>query len=97
MKIVMHQPQYEELNDLVDIFEGCFFDGEAVQCFDFIKELVDKGHDTEDIPEEVREKMRVQMTEAFEWIEGLIKGASVKIEYKEKFLSCLCTGHESKL
>ena len=38
MKIIMDEQQYQELEDLIGIFDGMFFDDEEVQCFKFIKD-----------------------------------------------------------
>ena len=91
----MDEQQYEELEDLVQIFEsGCLSsDGEnyeEVQCFDLIKEIVDNGDDTKNIPKKVKEKMQRQMIDAFEWIESL----NAKAEYKDKFLSYFYSDNE---
>lgn len=80
----MDEQQYEELEDLVYIFEIVrFSEEEKVQCFDFIKEIIDSEYDTKNIPKKVKEKMRIQMIDAFEWIESL----HIKVKYKDKFLS----------
>ncbi|MDE7268699.1 MAG: hypothetical protein K2N89_14670 [Lachnospiraceae bacterium] len=96
MKIVMDKKQYEELEDLVEFFEGAFLTGdglinEEVNCFEFIKKIVDSGDDTDNIPKEEQEKMQKQMIEVFDWIENIIKGIHVKIEYKDQFLSYFCS------
>lgn len=83
MKIVMDGQQYQELEDLIDIFEGMFFDGQEVQCFTFIKEIADRKYDTNNIPKEKKEKMQKQLMEAFDWVESL----NGRIEYKNIFLS----------
>ncbi len=76
--------QYEELEDLVYIFKTVrFLEEEKVQCFNFIKEIIDSEYDTKNISKKVKEKMRIQMIEAFEWIESL----HIKPKYKDKFLS----------
>ena len=54
---------------LLVIFEGCFSDGEKVQCFDFLKEIAENKYDMEKIPQDMKEKMRMQMIDAFEWLE----------------------------
>lgn len=91
MKIVMDEQQYQELDDLIDIFKDMFFDKEEVQCFSFIKEIVDSKYDTNNIPKEKKEKMQIQLMEAFEWVESL----NGKIEYKNMFLSYF--GPDSKM
>ena len=83
MKLVMDEQQYQELEDLIEIFKGMFFDKEEVQCFSFIKDIVDREYDTNDIPKEKKEKIYIQLIEAFEWVESL----NGKIEYKNMFLS----------
>ena len=80
----MDEQQYQELDDLIDIFKDMFFDKEEVQCFSFIKEIVDSRYDTDYIPKEKKEKMQIQLIEAFEWIESL----NGNVEYKNVFLSC---------
>lgn len=45
MKIVMDEQQYQELENLIGIFDGMFLDEEEVQCFYFLKEIVDKEYD----------------------------------------------------
>ena len=57
MKLVMDEQQYQELEDLIEIFKGMFFDKEEVQCFSFIKDIVDREYDTNDIPKEKKEKI----------------------------------------
>ena len=47
MKIVMDEQQYQELEDLIGIFDRMFFDDEEVQCFKFIKDIVDREFDTD--------------------------------------------------
>lgn len=79
----MDEQQYQELEDLIDIFKGMFFDKEEVQCFSFMKEIVDRKYDTNNIPKEKKEKMQIQLIEAFEWVESL----NGRIEYKDIFLS----------
>ena len=77
----MDDQQYEELEDLVYIFKTVrFLEEEKVQ---FIKEIIDSEYDTKNISKKVKEKMRIQMIEAFEWIESL----HIKPKYKDKFLS----------
>ncbi|MFG6367570.1 MAG: hypothetical protein K1W16_03940 [Lachnospiraceae bacterium] len=84
MKIIIDKQQYEELEELAYIFEIVrFSEEEKVQCFDFMKEIVDSGYDIKNIPKEVKEKMRIQMIDAFEWIESL----PFKVKYKDEFLS----------
>ena len=61
------------------------FDKEEVQCFSFIKDIVDREYDTNDILKEKKEKMYIQLIEAFEWLESL----NVRIEFKKMFLSYL--------
>ena len=51
----MDEQQYQELQDLIDIFKGMVFDEEEVQCFSFIKDIVDEKYDINNIP---REKKR---------------------------------------
>ena len=83
----MDEQQYQELEYLIEIFKGMFFDNEEVQCFSFIKDIVDREYDTNDIPEEKKEKIYIQLIEAFEWVESL----NGKIEYKNMFLSYFCS------
>ena len=84
MKIVMDEQQYQELETLIGIFDGMFFDEEEVQCFCFIKEIVDNEYDTNSIQKERKKQMKKQMIEAFEWLECL----NVNIIFKDEFLSC---------
>lgn len=43
----MDDQQYEELEDLVYIFKTVrFLEEEKVQCFNFIKEIIDSEYDT---------------------------------------------------
>ena len=67
------------------LFRSMSFDKEEVQCFSFIKDIVDREYDTNDILREKKEKMYIQLIEAFEWLESL----NVRIEYKNMFLSYL--------
>ncbi len=85
MRIIMDKQQYQELEDLIEIFKGMSFDKEEVQCISFIKDIVDREYDTNDILKEKKEKMYIQLIEAFEWLESL----NVRIEYKNMFLSYL--------
>ena len=85
MRIIMDKQQYQELEDLIEIFKGMSFDKEEVQCFSFIKDIVDREYDTNDILRKKKEKMYIQLIEAFEWLESL----NVRIEYKNMFLSYL--------
>ena len=85
MRIIMDKQQYQELEDLIEIFKGMSFDKEEVQCFAFIKDIVDREYDTNDILKEKKEKMYIQLIETFEWLESL----NVRIEYKNMFLSYL--------
>ena len=84
MKIVMDEQQYQELEDLIGIFDGMFFDDEEVQCFKFIKDIVDREFDTDYINKERKELMGKQLNESFEWLKSL----NVNIKNKDKFLSC---------
>ena len=84
MKIVMDEQQYQELEDLIGIFDGMFFDDEEVQCFKFIKDIVDREFDTDYINKERKELMGKQLNESFEWLESL----NVNIKNKDKFLYC---------
>lgn len=84
MKIIMDEQQYQELETLIDTFEGMFFDDEEVQCFRFIKVIVDDGLDTENIEKERKEFMKRQLIESFEWLKSL----NVNIKHKDEFLSC---------
>jgi hypothetical protein len=83
IRMDMEEQQFEELENLAVIFEGCFSDGEKVQCFDFLKEIAENKYDMEKIPQDMKEKMRMQMIDAFEWLECL----NVKIKYKDEFLA----------
>lgn len=83
MKIVMNEIQYKELEDLVEIFDGMFFEEDEMQCFDFIKRIVDNAVDTENINKETKKKIKKQLNEAFEWLGGL----NVNIKYKDKLIS----------
>ncbi|MCI8973844.1 MAG: hypothetical protein HFH79_09685 [Lachnospiraceae bacterium] len=87
MKLVVDEQQYQELEELIEIFKGMFFDKEEVQCFSFIKDIVDREYDTNDISKEKKEKIYIQLIEAFEWVESL----NGKIEYKNMFLSYFCS------
>lgn len=82
MKIVMDEQQYQELKHQIGIFDGMFFDEEEVQCFYFLKEIVDNEYDINNMETERKKQMRRQLMEAFEWLESL----NVKIKFKEKFL-----------
>ncbi len=84
MKIVMDEQQYQELEDLIDIFDGMFFDDVEVQCFKFIKEIVNSEFDTDYIKKEKKELLEKQLHESFEWLESL----NVNIKNKDKLLSC---------
>ena len=84
MKIVMDEQQYQELEDLIDIFDGMFFDDVEVQCFKFIKEIVNIEFDTDYIKKEKKELLEKQLHESFEWLESL----NVNIKNKDKLLSC---------
>lgn len=84
MKIVMDEQQYQELEDLIGIFDGMFFDDEEVQCFKFIKDIVDREFDTDHINKERKELVGKQLHESFEWLESL----NINIKNKDKFLSC---------
>ncbi len=47
---IMDDQQYEELEDLVYIFKIVrFLEEEKVQCFNFIKEIIDSEYDTKNI------------------------------------------------
>lgn len=84
MKIVMDQQQYQELETLIDIFDGMFFDGEDVQCFRFLKNLVDNQLDVADVKKEEKERMKKQLKEALDWLASL----NVRIKCKDEFISC---------
>lgn len=84
MKIVMDELQYQELEILIDTFEGMFFDDEEVQCFGFIKAIVDDELNTENIEKERKEFMKKQLIESFEWLKSL----NVNIKHEDKFLAC---------
>lgn len=60
-----------------------FFDEEEVQCFYFLKEIVDNEYDINNMETERKKQMRRQLMEAFEWLESL----NVKIKFKDKFLT----------
>lgn len=83
MKIVMDEQQYQELEDLIGIFDGMFFDDKEVQCFKLIKDIVDRKFDTDYINKERKELVRRQLSESFEWLESL----NINIKNKDKFLS----------
>ena len=83
MKIVMGEEQYEELKDLVGIFDCMYFNDDKVECFDLIKEITDHGGDTDEIEKEKKKRMNIQVIESFEFIEAL-NGYS---NYKDQFLS----------
>ena len=92
MKIVMNERQYEELRDLVEIFEEAYFeeegfDSEKVQCFDLLKEIVDSGSDTKNIPQKTKEKMQKQLIKAFEFFESIGGNVRIVVVYKDEFLS----------
>ena len=80
----MDEQQYQELEDLIDIFDGMFFDDVEVQCFKFIKEIVNSEFDTDYIKKEKKELLEKQLHESFEWLESL----NVNIKNKDKLLSC---------
>ena len=61
MKLVVDEQQYQELEELIEIFKGMFFDKEEVQCFSFIKDIVDREYDTNDISKEKKEKIYIQL------------------------------------
>lgn len=91
MRIIIDEQQYQELEDLVDIFDGMFFDNEEVQCFRLIKEIVDNKFDTNNIERERKKIMEKQLRESIEWLKCL----NVNIKNEDKFLSCFCIEGEN--
>ncbi len=85
MKIVMDEQQYQELEDLIGIFDGMFFDDEEVQCFKFIKDIVDREFDTDHINKERKELVGKQLHESFEWLESL----NINIKNKPELFTTL--------
>lgn len=83
MKVVMDKQQCQALACLIDIFDNMFFDDEEVQCFRFIKEIKDNGIDINSIDKDIREQMKGQLIEAFQWLDEL----NVNIEYKDDFFA----------
>lgn len=70
MKIELNKEEYEELKDLIEIFDSVFFDGKEVFAFEKIKEFVDKGTDINEVEEAVRKEIKWQLEEGFDWIES---------------------------
>ena len=91
MKIVMDEQQYQELEDLIGIFDGMFFDDEEVQCFKFIKDIVDSEFDTDYIKKERKELVGKQLNESFEWLESL----NVNIKKQRWFIYAESKGSRS--
>ena len=83
MKIVMNKEMKEELDDLLDIFDGCFVNNEEVKCFKLIKKISDEGIDLESISKEAKGAVYKQLRESFNWL----KEFNVRSNYSEKFLS----------
>lgn len=83
MKIIMNREMEEELDDLIDIFDGCFVDDEEVICFKVIKKISDEGIALESISKESKAVMYKQLRESFDWLKEL----NVKSNYYEIFLS----------
>ena len=83
MKIIMDEEQYEELEALVDMFDGMFSNNEEVECFNFMKKIVDQGIDTDLIEKERKERMKKQLIESFEFLDAL----NGYTEYKDKYFS----------
>lgn len=92
MKSVMNEQQQEELENLIDIFDNMYFDGEKVQCFQLIKELSEGECDMGHITMEEKAKMQIQLIEAFEWLESL----HARVEFKDEYLSYFCSNHENE-
>lgn len=85
MKIVLNEQQYQELEILIDIFDGMLFDGKEVVCFVSLKELIDQGSDIESLEEEKRMLIKEQLLESFEWLTSL----NVDIKIKDILLKCI--------
>lgn len=81
MKIQLDDHGYQELETLIDIFNGMYFDDDEVQCFRIIKQIVDDNDDTDDIDKEEKEKIRYQLEEAYKWLESL------NVDVKDNYLS----------
>lgn len=82
MKIELSAEEYQELEGLVEGFEGMFFNEEEVKCFEIIKKIVDERGDIDSLEEDIKKKLKWQLKESFEWLESF----NVYIICKEKIL-----------
>ena len=83
----MNQEMYEEVMDLVGIFDGCTVDGEDVWCFKLIKDIIDGKVLIETISENRKKLAQMQINDSFEWLESL--GPNIVIRFKEEILALI--------
>lgn len=95
MKIELNAEEYQELQNLIEIFESMFFDGKEVFAFAKIKEFVDQGTDINEVDKAVKEEIKWQLEEGFDWVESFqvckVKefGKGYQKEMEETESSCL--------
>ncbi len=81
MKIELNNDEYKELEDLIKIFEDMYIDGELIDCFSIIQDLVKNKKDIKEMVDIKR--IKNQLIESLCWLEGF----NVSIKYKDKYLS----------
>ncbi len=81
MKIELNNDEYKELENLIEIFEDMYIDGELIDCFSIIQDLVKNKKDIKEMVDIKR--IKKQLIESLCWLEGF----NVSIKYKDKYLS----------
>lgn len=81
----MNTEFYEELEDLVDIHDGCTANGEEIFCFKLIKEILDGNILKTDLHEKQKRLAQKQLIESLEWFQSI----GVTVEYKEELMKVI--------
>lgn len=81
MKMELNNDEYKELEDLIEIFEDMYIDGELIDCFSVIQDLVKNKKDIKDLVDIKR--IKKQLIESLYWLEEF----NVSVKYKDRYLS----------
>ena len=76
---------YQSLEDLVEIFSDCSVEGEDIQCFDIMKNIVDGKWLIGNMDEELKIRMQKQLRASLEWLRSL----GIETKYQQEFMGIL--------
>lgn len=76
---------YQSLEDLVEIFSDYSVEGEGIQCFDIMKNIVDGKLLIGNMDEELKIRMQKQLRASLEWLRSL----GIETKYQQEFMGIL--------